>query len=497
MVRKTAAFGVICALTLIASSLSATTAVALTPNTAVDIDEGTSIGVSSTNPGALDEMDSWWRQGWGNSLTPQYTLNPPSDEASTGLVTGMLYSITPDEATIDPDLPQNYYRTARGSATNLDQTIDLLGIYNFPPPGGWRSVIETGAASQLEGHWHFNVLWFTSMGFCSTMTYNIPMNYDGTPPSEIASLAVSPTTSEDDTTTILPTSRAHIMWKLQEYDTLAGVGYYQVLLDGTEQIPDGPSNPPQGRVYVLPGFHPNSVTIESLPAGKHTIGVRAVDRATNAGPTSSIVIYSDPDTPTITITRPSGSWIGVKPALRVSASDRGGIQHVVYKLDGRTIATSMVSPYSANPSLSSFPAGKHVLSATVTDRYGRTATHTKEVRLDKSAPRISARAYVTKRKVTIKAHTSEAGRLVFAYNTGSGSRTFTRSMSKAGTKSISVTLPRVSDTSREYYFGRRVSWAVYALDYAENASSLRSGKVTVRYFRVVRLAGNKVKIVKN
>jgi hypothetical protein len=362
---------------------------ALTSDSAVDIADGVSIGVSSTNPGAQDDMETWWRQGWGNSLTPQFLLTPPTPGSEYGLVTGMLYSVTTEPSSIDTSTPEAYYRTARGSATNLNETIDLRGIYNFPPLGGWRPTPIFGASSGIEGPWYFNLIWFTSRGYTSSRTYHIPMGIDLTPPSKVESMVVSPTTDSDDATSVIPTSRIHISWTPKEYDALSGVAYYQISIDGTAAIPDSASNPPQGRVYAVPGVSPRGVTIENLPTGRHVVSVQAVDRATNVGTATSTVVYSDPDTPTVSITSPSGSALGVNPKLTAVAGDKGGIVSVVFRLDGSTLATYTTAPYSGTADLSGFSTGAgHVLTATVTDRFGRQVTARKTVSIDSTPLRL-------------------------------------------------------------------------------------------------------------
>jgi len=50
----------------------------------------------------------------------------------------------------------------------------------------------------------------------------------------------------------------------------------------------------QGRLYDVPGKTPSDFTIENVPAGKHSLGIAAVDRAGNTGPVASVDFYSDP-----------------------------------------------------------------------------------------------------------------------------------------------------------------------------------------------------------
>jgi hypothetical protein len=348
----------------------------LVPTAELDIVSG-GLGVSSTNPSypfAAGDVDSD-RKGWGNSLNPDFTLNyPPQAE-------GILYNVVTTTSTIDVSHPQNYYRASKPAGTHTANTLDMRGIYDYPPASGWRSVPVPGAQNPIEGTWYFQFVFYDRQGNVSARTYQGGFGIDVTPPSAPTGLAVAPTlgSTPSTNTTTIPGSRVHISWDASStYDTLSGVSYYKLILDGEEIIPE------DGIVWELPNGIPNAATLENLTPGRHTISVRAVDRATNVSAARSITVYCDPDTPTIAITSPSGSKVGVKPTLAASAFDQGGVASVVFRLDGTTVGTYTSAPYTGTVNLSSFAAGDHTLSATVTDRYGRQATASKTVTLDKT-----------------------------------------------------------------------------------------------------------------
>lgn len=501
MVRTLSKLAILLALALVVVGGTVTSAGALTPNEIADLAPDENMGTSTTNPGIWKDMDTWWRAGWGKSDAPQFILNTPSVEDTTfGLLAGMVYTVTTTPQDLNPSTPGLYYRSGRPEGTNLGHTFDLPGIYRFPPVGGWRAVPTTGAASDYEGYWYINFLWFTTTGYCSTDTYHGRFGIDQTPPSRVDSLCVSPTDMDADATTILPTTRAHVLWKLAtDYDALSGVAYYQLLIDGVNAVPEKDDDPEQGRAYVIPSFHPRSITVEDLPPGKHVIGIAPVDRATNMGPIASVTMYSDPDTPTITFRTPTSYWLPRVPQLSVVASDAGGIRNVVYRLDGHPIATTVVGPYyTARPDLKYFPKGWHELSATVTDMYGRTAVVKKTVRLDKVAPTIKVSVSVNKLKVTVRATTSEAGAIRFWCNgslTSTEGKEVIKYLTKKGTRSVTFRVDRAGYGSNAYYSGVRVPWSVQSVDYAGNYSKYRSGRKTVRYYRIVKTAQNQVKVI--
>lgn len=371
----------------------ATHAVNFTPtsgyvgDSAVRIPIGQNIGTSLTNPGALDDVDTWWRQGWGNSLYPQFTLNTPVPPAlADWVIAGILYGVTTSTADIDLTNPDAYYRSARGDGMNLDKVIDMQGVYKYPPATGWRSSPVPGATSAIEGPWYLNLVWITSQGTATDFTYHVPMGIDITPPSAVESLSVSPSHDPADaTTTVLTTSRVEISWAPKQYDALAGVGYFQILFDGNSAIPDGPTKPTQGRVYDIQGVTPHGTTIENLPPGRHVISVAAVDRATNVGPSVSATITSDPDTPTIAFTSPLTNVLSKKTLFSVNATDMAGDPTVRFYFDSVATATITSPPYAFKPNLDGAPSGEHTITATVTDLAGRQVTISKQVSFSNSS----------------------------------------------------------------------------------------------------------------
>jgi hypothetical protein len=468
---------------------------ALITNPEVDLEPGALIGTSRSNPSATSDADAWWRQGWGNSLTPDFELAPPAPNVDdVGFVVGTLYDVSTNLLDINTATPDLYYRSTRGTGANLNQTIDLQGVFNYPPVGGWRPTPVVGASQTIEGPWYMNLTWFTSKGYSSSRTYHIPMGIDVTNPSMVDSMVVSPTLNSLDATSVIPTSRIHISWANKSYDTLSGVGYYQVLIDGSTVIPDSPSNPPQGRVFNIPGAAPSGVTIEDLSPGRHEIGIQAVDRATNKGKVATQIVYCDPDVPTIKISSPSGTLIGVKPTVGANASDLGGITKVVFKLDGTPLSTVTSWPYQCPVDLSAFASGDHVLEAVATDKFGREASDRKSVRLDKTPLVLSSiKTAGSGRKVTVTYKISRPGSVKFSLKIPGYSKTVTAS--KAGTYSFVYTYPKASKSthypsSTSFYDNFTIS----ASDSLGNTASA-SGRVKCTLSKIVRVSASKVRII--
>ncbi len=354
----------------------------------------TTTGTTTTNPDDPSNQDTFWRQGWGNSLYPQFGVSPASaDPIEFGFTTGLLYAInrTPDIA-IDPSRPDNYSKSSISEGTVITKTLDLMGVFlESAPPGGWPASSLGGEAQPYEGIWYFSFLPFTTKGYVPQNTNQVAFGIDVTNPYAVAGLRASPSLDASAANRWTSASRAHVTWLADRYDDLSGVAYYKVLVDDEVVTPAGASG---GRIYEVVGRTPSSVTIENMPPGKHKISIIAVDRATNEGPAASTYFYSDPDVPKIQLISPKASLIQVKPSLVASASDIGGVRNVVFRIDGVSVGT-VTTPgsdkvsYSHTPDLSSFAAGTHVLSATVTDMLGRTKVVSKNVTLDKTPVRVT------------------------------------------------------------------------------------------------------------
>jgi hypothetical protein len=348
-------------------------------------------GTTLTNPNDLVSVDNFWRQGWGNSLRPQFSVAAPAvDSATLGFVTGLMYSLDRvPGSTIDPSKPASYYPSWSPSGTNFSGEVDLLGVFNEgAPAGGWPASGLGGEIQPYEGIWYFNFLPYTTMAYVPQNTYQIAFGIDVTNPRAVTRLVASPSLDASQSGRWTSASRAHVTWDADRYDDLSGVAYYKVLVDDKTVMPDGTSTT-AGRVYEVFGRTPTAVTIENMPPGRHKISIIAVDRATNESLASSTDFLSDPDAPKVALLTPTASIIQVKPSLTATASDLGGIRNVIYKLDGVTLGTTTVAPYALTPDLSGFLAGTHVLSATATDMLGRTTTYPKTITLDKTPVAVS------------------------------------------------------------------------------------------------------------
>ena len=435
---------------------------------------------------------------WGNSLHPDFSLPAGSEVASfpadgEGDVVGMLYDVRRSPELIDQTVPKNYFRSVRPMvnifATHLDTTIDMASVMAYPPLGGWPAP-DPGTEQPVEGIWYLQYKAFTDLGWAESPTNYVRFGIDLTSPTAPTGLVASPTTGTPLPGNVTAGTRMHFTWLSGDYDELSGVSYYQVLLDGVKVIPDGAND--QGRVVDIPGRAEPAVTIENLTAGKHTFEVEAVDRAGNVGAATSTAVYSDPDTPTISITSPSGSLIGVKPTVSATAADQGGVVSVVFRLDGTLISTMNSAPYSSRVDLSAFSDGPHTLTATVTDRFGRTATASKSVTLDKTALSISSvKATGSGRKVSIAFNVSRAATVKLSLKIAGMSKTVTF----AGPARYTFTYTYPKRSSRyPSPLSFNDTFAISASDSLGNTASA-SGKVKVNIARIVRVSGSKVKII--
>ena len=455
---------------------------------------------SVTNP-----LGDKWRVdsndvAWGNSLHPDFTLQAGSEVASfsaegEGNSAGMLYDVRRLPELIDATKPAAYFRSVRPMsnlyATHLDGTIDMASVVTYGT-SETVSPVPLAAEQPVEGVWYLHYKAFTDLGWAESATNYVRFGIDLTPPTAPTGLKASPTTDTALAGRTTAGTRMHFTWLTGDYDLLSGVAYYQVLLDGVKVIPSEGGDD-QGRVVDIPGRAEPAVTIENLGAGQHTFAVQAVDRAGNVGSATSTVVYSDPDTPTITITSPTGSVVGVRPTVSATAADQGGVVSVIFKLDGTTLAMETAAPYSTTVDLSGFSAGvAHDLTATVTDRLGRTVTAHKTITIDKTALTISSiKVTSAKRKVTIAFNVNRASTTKLSLSVAGQSKTVT--FTGPARYTYSYTYPK---TSSRYPspLSFNETYAISASDSLGNSASA-SGKVKVLIARIVRVSSSKVQIV--
>jgi len=348
---------------------------------------------SKSNPGAGE--DYWWRQGWGRTTEPDFMFFPPDamDYKVDGYITRMHYSVdrlisatgtsTEAQSTIDMSLP--HYSGVFGNTTNNtgpygtvpENTVDMWRIVENPPLGFWPPN-DPDAASLVEGQWYMYYR-FESSKRLSTNVHGIAFGIDTTPPRPVTGLTLRTGLYSPPVTTWQPRTGVHISWDPAQYDDLSEVGYYEVLIDDRPVVPESTSTPTPklGRVYSAPWLPmPSSITLEKMPPGKHKVSIVCVDRATNRSVAASADYYSDPDTPTVSFTAPTNGLIKSSQYITADASDSAGAPTVQFALDGETTATVLSPPYRFKPNLTWVAPGAHVLSATATDKLGRSVTTT-------------------------------------------------------------------------------------------------------------------------
>ena len=132
---------------------------------------------------------------------------------------------------------------------------------------------------------------------------------------------------------------------------------------------------------------PYSTSINTLTYtnGSHTLSAKATDTNGNTTTKSVTVTISnigpiDTTPPTVSITSPaSGATISGTASISATATDTAGMTSVTFKIDGTTIATDTVSPYTASFNTVSYTDGSHTISAIATDTSGNTTTATRTV----------------------------------------------------------------------------------------------------------------------
>ncbi len=365
---------------------------------------------SSTNPGAANDYDVVWREGWGNDPLAQFRIViPQPDDGEPALVGAYYYVTRPSVAgTITVDMWDDCYNAVVANKTTWNLAIDFPGEFTGPGPL-WDSWLPPGApvpttGREYEGPYQTFVHMYATNA-TETARGTWVAGLDLTPPAKVTGLVgrASASSAPLTPTDWLRQSRIHLRWDDKLYDTMAGTGYFELFMDGKPYLMPEKDSEVSRRVYDLKEHYPGygnyinttrSTVIEDLPAGKHTIQVRAVDRATNEGALSDpITIQVDPDFPTIAITHPAvnGQVVNAKPTFKADVTDLGGVKSVKFYVDNVLKWTDTSAPYTATVDLNPYANGSsHVLKVVATDMADRQSFAEADFVLDKTAPNLTA-----------------------------------------------------------------------------------------------------------
>jgi len=482
--------------------------------------------VSSTNPGAENVWEVVWREGWGNDPVAKYTIDvPPPNPDQPALVGGYYYLNRPYSVpgTITAAYWPSCYNSVVANASKWDLAIDLYAEYLNPGPlhnMSWTPLAPPDPARPYEGPYHL----FVQM-FAKDTTHTpgpipargtIALGLDMTPPAQVTGLTPRPGIGDPPVNGWLKQSRVHLSWDNKVYDTLSGTGYFELFMDGKPYMKGTGEAATSRKVYDLrehyPGFGfdintQRAVNIEDLPAGKHTIQVRAVDRATNEGALSApITLQVDPDMPEIGVTWPktNGQVIGTKPTFTASVKDLGGVKSVKFYVDGVLKYTDTTSPYAATVDMGSAANGSsHTLRVLATDMADRTNFAERKFVIDKSVPSLTSVSanYTTfyprkrdgyKDNLNIKFRSSEAGtaKLTIKNSKGTVVRTITKTCA-TGSNTITWNGKYNNGSVKAGTF----TWKLTYTDAAGNVGSASAKKITIKFFQLVKTSRNRLKVI--
>lgn len=455
-----------------------------------------------------------WRAGWGNELPASLYFERPPQEMN-----GFIYDISRFGSLVDTGSPSDYLRSATPTGTHFMRTFDLAAtVEEFPVLDG-RLLFPGQAMKAVEGPWWVAIVPYTvimpQMDFVySSNQLDYFFGVDQTPPSVPTNVrayrsAASTQTLPDGVTT---QRRVHVRWDLIEYDKLSGTALMNVYIDGVLRL--GWKKTLQVPTDGVPWFGlstgTDGVTIEDIGPGKHTIQVAAMDRATNESVKSpAITVFVDPDDPVVTITSPSaGGKLGVKPTVRATIKDLGGVKGVGFKVDSSNMGTITPSTVTTNYAaaktldLSAFANGGHTLTVTGLDMAGRTVSKAVSFTLDKSAPSMTITSkgpnpfYPRKRdgykdNYVVKFNTNEPGTAYLDVYYG-------------GKLYRSVKKPMVSGANSISWDGKSSSGALKATSYsvklrlvdaAGNTRTSSSFGATIRFYEVVRTSSGSARVI--
>jgi|GEM_PF-1134805 len=484
--------------------------------------EGQMTGSSSTNPYAPGDANTGWREMWGSSLYPNFTISSPSFNATQQAE--MFYMVDRMPAgSINPANPASYYRSVHPQGTEILNEIDQLGVLASNPSLDGLTLYPGRASESVEGIWFWHVLFQDAQGR-NLGSYSTPYGIDRTPPSAVSGLgAYSSSTAQQPTTGWFSQNRVVLKWSNVQQDKLSGTAYYRVYLDGSCVIPGSsspldPASGAGGMPWYRTGRSQESLTLESVGAGKHTVQITAVDRAGNEGARGAgISVFADFDAPGLAIVKPasSASRLSAASYLSVQASDTGGVASVNYAIDGVSVGTMKPTKYATTfnsnlrPEWSGYANGLHRFTAKVTDMVGRQTSVSRDFILDKKAPSVSIKSSGPspfypriregyKDNYSIKFSSSEeATASMLIYNT---SGTLRRTISKrvaAGTSTLTWdgTLSSLDFAKANLAKTYKYKVKIRLVDRAGNTTTSSSRSASIMFYEIVKTGPNSAKIV--
>lgn len=471
---------------------------------------------SDTNPGDIDDYPTSWREGWGNDPLASFFVKVPQPDIGQTPIYSSYYVVqrvdrvdTMTPFAWNPAAGASYFRADTGPTT-WHLYLDVPGLVSSPGPHLGTVAPPTGATRAYEGLYQVDVQTIAREHLAARGGFFFGV--DVTPPAKVTHVAVRDSVGEPPVSGWLKQSRAHITWDDVVYDALSGTGYFAVYLDGK---PFAPKGFPEVRLYDNREHYPTAgtsfvtpraITIENLPAGKHTLQVMAVDRAQNKGPLSDPVqIAVDPDLPEITMVWPklNGQTVGAYSTFKANVTDQGGVAKVKFYIDGVLKYTDTAAPYEYPASLGGYAqSSSHTLRVLAEDVVGRTNYVDSTFVLDKYAPSVTGISCASlfypiiregyKDNLGVSFTSSEPGtaKLVVRNSSGSVVRTVSKSVIK-GSNSITWNGSWNNGGPRTGVYKVSVS----VTDNAGNVGTSSSRSVTIRNYELVRVDADTVRVI--
>ena len=138
---------------------------------------------------------------------------------------------------------------------------------------------------------------------------------------------------------------------------------------------------------------PYSVSWDSttMADGPHTLTATATDTIGQTASDSIGVTVDNVDSPpTVSVTRPTnGDTVRGPVTLSADATDDKSVSQVEFFVDGASIGTDSVAPYSVSWDTATGADGPHTVTATATDTIGQTASNSISVTVDNTVPTVS------------------------------------------------------------------------------------------------------------
>ncbi len=137
---------------------------------------------------------------------------------------------------------------------------------------------------------------------------------------------------------------------------------------------------------------PYAAAITVAQSGDHELAALAIDSVDNRRTSAAVTLTIDLSPQVVFVSPASQASVGGTVTLEADATDDLGVQQVEFAVGTVSLGVDDTAPYTADWATVGYALGTHMLSATVTDTNGRTASATIAVTVTDASPTVAITA---------------------------------------------------------------------------------------------------------